>query len=375
MANYTLTTSPQEVGSNTTPTVGARLLAWYSNASGNSATVHLKLQAISQGIAYSGTNKDYELYLDTTSTGVVSWSYSPLPADTWIDVAEITQSVTGGSTVDVSGKVWTYLYGDAWISGNTVTMPTLSTAPTGLAVSNITPATESFSATVSVTAWGTNPGSTRYRELQCWTKGMIQPRRYKVETSNALSSTIVVDNNSSYTAADGPLNITGNTEYTLGAFASNGNADTGSVNMGNAVTLAYAAILQPAITSSTTATVDYFIKADGGKYSKTYQYSIDGGTSWTTFATVSSSSATSGSFNLTGLTAGTSYTIKHRVTTTAGVNNGADAVLTIPTRNKFYGSVNDEATRVTKIYGSVNGKTKAVGILYGSDDGRAKRIY
>ena len=354
MANYTLTTSAQEVGRNTTPTVGARLLAWYSNASGNSAVVHLKLQAIAQGLTYTGTNKDYELYLDNTGTGVVSWSYAPLPADTWIDVAEITQSVAGGRTVNVSGKVWTYLYDDAWITGNTVTMPTLSTPPTGLAISDLTAGTESFNADVSITGWGTNPGSSKALELQCWTKGMNQPRRYQAIGTSDLSTNITVDNNSEYSTAYGPLTIVGNTEYTIGAYATNGNANTGSQNMGNAVTLAYPANLQPAITSDTTATIYYSIRADGGKYEKTYEYSLDDGTTWETFATVSSGSATSGSFDITGLSVGAPCTIKHRVTTTAGTNNGTDVTFTIPVRNKFYGSVSDEATRVNKMYGSVS---------------------
>ena len=374
MANYTLTTSAQEVGRNTTPTVGARLLAWYTNASGNSAMVHLKLQAISQGLTYTGTNKDYELYLDNTGTGVVSWSYAPLPADTWVDVAEITQYVTGGSTVWVSGKVWTYLYDDAWIQGNTVTMPTLSTAATGLAISDLTAGTESFTATVSITGWGTNPGTSRYLELQCRSNGITSPGRYKTHVGNELSATITVDNNGSYWST-GPITITGNTEYTIGAYATNGNANTGAVNMGKAVTLAYPAYLQPAITSDTTATVYYSTRADGGKYSKTYEYSIDNGTTWTTFATVADGSASSGSFNITGLEPGVYGVIKHRVTTTAGTTNGTDALVCVPIKNKFYGSVNGEAARIGKMYGSVNGLTKKVDIIYASDDGGAVRIY
>lgn len=375
MANYTLTTSAQEVGRNTGPTVGARLLAWYSNQSGNSAVVHLKLQAISQGLTYTGTNKDYELYLDQTGTGVVSWPYAPLPADTWVDVREITQSVGGGSTVNVSGKVWTYLYDDAWISGNTVTLPTFSTPPTGLAISNLTPGVESFNADVSVTSWGTNVGTLKYLELQCWTKGMNQPRRYQTNTTGILSTNITVDNDGAYTQAYGPLIITGNTEYTIGAYATNGNANTGSVNMGDAVTLAYPANLSDIILTDTSVEIDYAIRSDGGKYAKTYEYSLDGGDTWETFATVSTGSATSGSFTLTDLEPGVDYTIKHRVTTTAGVSAGTDLTFAIPLKNKFYGSVGGEATRVNKVYGSVNGETKEIKKLYMSVGGFTKRIY
>ena len=158
MANYTLTTTPQEVGRNTTPTVGARMLAWYTNATTSGATVHLKLQAISQGTTYAGTNKDYELQLDTTSTGTVSWSYAPLPQDTWVDVVEITQYVAFGRTVTIVGKVWTYVYGDAWITGNTVTLATPYVAPTTPTISASNISATSNTITYGTTSFG-NPAT------------------------------------------------------------------------------------------------------------------------------------------------------------------------------------------------------------------------
>lgn len=350
MANYTLTTSAQEVGRNTEPTVGARLLAWYSDATSTSAVVHLKLQAISQGITYTGTNKDYELTLDNTATGTVPWTYAPLPADTWVDVREITQTVSSGQTVSVSGKVWTYVYDDAWVSGNTVTLPNFSTPPTGLSISNLQPGVNSFSADVSITGWGTGVGTDKYIELQCWTKGMNYPRRYQANRSGAQNANITVNNDSSYTQPYGPLIISGNTEYTIGAYATNGNTNTGSQNMGNAVTLAYPADLSDIMVSGNSVDINYTIRSDGGKYDKTYEYSTDGGTTWTTFATVSGGSATSGSFTISNLEDGKSYVVKHRVTTTAGVNNGTDFIFAIPMENKFYGSESGVATKINKLY-------------------------
>lgn len=153
MANYVLTTNDQVVGSNLNVTVGARLLARYSNASASGATVHLKLQAISQGITYTGTNKNYELTLDNTATGVVSWPYAPLTADTWIDVTEITQNVNYGTSVNISGKIWTNVYGNAWITGNTVTIqspspnkPTVFAAVASNTSINVNYGTSSFNA-------------------------------------------------------------------------------------------------------------------------------------------------------------------------------------------------------------------------------------
>jgi len=374
MANYVLTTTAQEVGRNTTPVVGARLLAWYTNAGSNSAMVHLKLQAIAQGGTYTGTNKDYQLVLDSTDTGTVAWSYAPLTADTWIDVREITQYVNYGAKVNVSGKVWTYLHGDAWVTGNTVTLQSSATPPTGLAIANLTPGVDSFTADVSITGWGTGAGSDKYLELQCWTIGMVQPRRYQTDRSGELSANITVDNNSGYSTASGPLTIVGNTEYTIGAYATNGNANTGSVNMGNSTTLAYNPTISVAIDNGSSVTVDYTTLADGGKYSKTYEYSIDGGTTWTTFATVSGGSASSGSFNISGLTQGVRYTLQTRVTTTAGTNT-AQTYFIIPAVIKTYGSVNNVAAEINDLYGSANSQAQRITKLYGSSNGVSTLIH
>ena len=153
MANYTLTTSPQEVGRNTSVTVGARLLAWYSNASTTNALVHLKLQAISQGTAYVGTNKNYQLILGSTDTGTVTNPGDVYTQDTWVDVREITQTVNFNTTVSVAGKIWTYVYGDAWVTGNTVTMPSLYVAPTKPTISAI-PGVSSVIVTYGTTSFG-----------------------------------------------------------------------------------------------------------------------------------------------------------------------------------------------------------------------------
>lgn len=157
MANYTLTTSPQEVGRNTSSTIGARLLAWYTNAGSSNAVVHLKLQAISQGTTYVGTNKDYELTLDSTATGTISWP-DTIPQDTWIDVREITQTIAYGRTVNVTGKVWSYVYGDVWVSGNTVTLNSPYVAPTKPTVSAVADSATQISITYGTTSFG-NPST------------------------------------------------------------------------------------------------------------------------------------------------------------------------------------------------------------------------
>ena len=67
----TLTTSPQEVGIANDGGFRVRLLAWYSNKSGNTATVHVKEEVTfidSNYTHYYGTNKNYTLNFNGTSS-------------------------------------------------------------------------------------------------------------------------------------------------------------------------------------------------------------------------------------------------------------------------------------------------------------------
>ncbi|MBQ9160885.1 MAG: hypothetical protein IJ122_06145 [Methanobrevibacter sp.] len=348
MATYTLTTSPQEVGINTTPTVGARLLAWYSDQSGNSAKVHLKLQAISQGTTYTGTNKDYELTLGDVATGTVSWTYAPLPADKWVDVKEIEKSVSGGTTLSVSGKVWTYMYDDAWITGNSVKLNDFYTSPTGLGADQIVPSTRSFTANVYISDWGTGSG-TKYRELQCWTydaNNFVEPRRYQAVTGSSKSGTITVSNSSS-----GSLTIIPNTRYTLGIYASNGSAATGSQRLGNYYTDPELPTFTVLSVTETSAVIRYQTKADGGARVKYLQYKMDD--RWTVAATVGTGTATTGTFTITGLTPGTHYSLPTRL-------------YVFPSARTFFGEDIVFSTLKKMFYGSIEGKTKCIEKMYAS---------
>lgn len=373
MANYTLTTSEQEVGSNLSVNVGARLLAWYTDASTTNATVHLKLQAISQRDIYTGTSKDYELTLDSTSTGTVAWPYAPLPAGSWVDVKEITQLVGFGSTVNVSGKVWTYIYDDAWITGNTVTMPVLSSPPTGLAVTVNEVYTDGAKLNVSITSYG-NPSSENERYIEagiCGQNSYENAYRYNVEM-RATSASITV-NNSSGTGSPS-LTIQPNAQYYYGGYASNTVTHT-SLIAGTFVTKAEAPTLTLGTISETNAVINYATTADGGVYTKTIEYSIDNGTTWVTGATVNTGSASTGSFTISGLTGGTSYTLKYRTSTTAGNTAGSDITFSTLETYKLYGSVNSVTKKIKKLYGSVNNQSKEIKKLYGSVNGVTKRIF
>lgn len=123
------------------------------------------------------------------------------------------------------------------------------------------------------------------------------------------------------------------------------------------------------------ARVSVTTTADSGYYAKTIQYSIDGGTTWADGTTSSATSATTVSFDITGLSGGTEYSVQTRVSTTAGTNTGPTITFTTLKVAKLYGSVNGQTKEIKKLYGSVNVQTKEITKLYGSVNGVTKRIY
>jgi len=263
------------------------------------------------------------------------------------------------------------------VSGSfTVTFPAGSSAPTGLTISNITPGTDSVTATVSITDWGGGTTSTRYRELSVCTAQSAAQRKWVMEYGDALSSNITVDNTATSTAG-AVFTITPNSSYYLTMYTTNGVLDTGNTQYIQVVTLAEAPTISVGTITDTSVQILYTASADGGQYNKKIRYSLDG-TTWVTGATVTSGATTSGTFTITGLTAGTSYSIQTRVSTPAGTTTGTTLSVTTTggASPKLYGPVSDgvggyETELVEKLYGPVddgNGgyETKKITKLYGA---------
>ena len=174
------------------------------------------------------------------------------------------------------------------------------------------------------------------------------------------------------TAGSGGITLLPNKEYHTGLRAQNA-FGTYRYNGPTLVTVCAPATISVS-SNNNTARVDYSTPADGGNYTKTIEYSLDNGATWKVGATVSSGSASSGTFTIYGLSIGTTYTLKTRVTTVAGSTYGPDTVFTAGMA-KLYGSVNGNSEEIIKLYGSVGGESKAIKKLYGSVNGRAKLIY
>lgn len=331
--------------------------------SGTSATAHL---------LYTRTNT----YSGATGSGDATFSFGGASVGfNQTRYGQMTDSelASVGFGISMGGGTYSGSSSGGYMGGSwSVSIPSQYTAPTGLGINNIVRGIEDFKANVYISSWGTNStgSSSKYRELQVWTKGMSEPRRYQPSYGDSKSGNITANNSS-----NGSLTIRGNTEYTLGAYATNGNVSTGSQNMGNYTTRAYAPTLSVDTLGEDNVIIAYSTPADGGKYSKSVQYSLDGGTTWVTGATVSTGSASSGTFTISGLTDDTTYTLKCRVSTSAGETNGSDVTFTTLESHKLYGSVSGKTKKVTKLYGSVSGQSKEIKKLYASVGGVTKRIF
>ena len=289
---------------------------------GRSATAHIQYKHTAGG--YTGYSGSFT-YGAGSASASGSWSNARVNTywETFMSIG-FTISAGGGSY-----NVWCsgYSYNDFTVS---VSFPNQRTAPTGLGASNIRRGTESFTATIKVSSWGNYVEDwEKYRELQCWTKsdsGLVEPRRWQPTAKSAscpLSGDITVSNSSSVTSGSN-FRITGNTTYTLGMYASNGYTSTGSQRIGNYTTLPYAATLSLNTAHSSSLDINCATLANGNAFPQKIQYSIDGGTTWTDGITVTGGSAQTNVMTISGLSANTEYTIKSRVTTSAGTTNNAD---------------------------------------------------
>lgn len=245
------------------------------------------------------------------------------------------------------------------------------TPPTGLNVSGVTTTKDSVTGNVSITGWGIGSG-TRYRELQVWTHGMTNPRRYQPSYGDSLSGNITVDNNSS-----GSLTIKPNTKYTLGGYATNGQAASGSNNFGDVYTQPEEPMVDLMTTSARSIVLGYGLNDQGGARTLYIDYKMSGDTNWTTAVTITGSGAKSGTITIDNLTPNETYTINVRARSSAGWSATLSDI-TATTRDvtaKIYCPVNGVAKRVEKIYCSVGGTRKRVKKVYASVNGQAKLVW
>lgn len=366
----TLTTSPQIVGRNEASTIRTYLYAWYDGQSGNSCTVHTRLTCKCVGTTYTGTNKSYIMRIGEDDTGIVQWTYTPLDNGWEITVAEASWPYDGGAQIYASAGFWSYVYGSANVDlSDAVYVPQFVSPPTGLSVSLRETYTDGAKFRVSISSYGIPDGvNNRYIEAGICAQNSYGAT-YKFNIAyNTTSSDITVTNASTR----GTLTIRPNTRYYYGGYAANTASGGASWKIeGQFVTKAEAPTIQFVSATPDSATLSYSVGADGGYHDRSVQYSLDGGDTWRTGATISGSAAKTGTFVINGLLSGASYTIQTRTLTTVGATNGESVsfdtlVSEADNENRFYGSVNGLAREINAIYGGVNDEAKPIIKLYGS---------
>ena len=127
----TLSTSQQVLAEDDNGYFTIQLIGWYSNQSGNTATVHLMLRIrYTHGDAYYyGSNKSWSLNLGSQSdSSGGDWTETAY-ANTNYDVSELTQNYNGGATVDGSASFYSYLGGNCGATLSDVRLPAFVVAP------------------------------------------------------------------------------------------------------------------------------------------------------------------------------------------------------------------------------------------------------
>lgn len=353
----------------------AKYYNWSGSWSKSGTTITLSNMQIYMGMVDSaaggtGSGTDTITVSPGGSAQTVTFTWSGGNTSNTQSLSNVSFSVGSSATSQV---LQCYISGEN-TGATTIYFDAAATAPTGLAASNVVVSADSFSATVSVTGWGgAGDATSRYRELQCWTydaSSFVTPRRYQPIYGNSLSSTITVSNSS-----NGALTITPNTRYTLGIYASNGSVSTDSQRIGNYVTLASAPAVSLSSQTPISITIAYSAPSDGGYYTKNLQYSIDGGTVWITYATITGGTSETGAFTISNLEAGETYSILTRVKTTAGTTSGQTITITLGKGIAFYGPVSNQAKKATTMYGSLNNGAIPLSRFYASANGEARLVY
>lgn len=262
----------------------------------------------------------------------------------------------------------------------TVEFSSGGSGPSGGSITNVSNTSTSFTATISLTTWGSG-GTQKKKQLRVYKypdSVVIQglPYYYAEDLTSSLSETFTVNNNSS-TLHDPQFTIGPNGAYDIGLYADDGIYMYRLDYASNPIVIPPpAATISSGGSTDTTITVNYSAVADNGYYDKTIECSIDGGTTWVTIGTVTGGGASTGSYSFTGLTPNTTYTVQTRTTTPAGSTAGTSiAITTTGVRATLYGSAGGQSKKIVKLYGSVNGQSRLIKKLYASVGGVTKLVF
>lgn len=306
-------------------------------------------------VEYSGTSATCYIEFRRTSTWSDTWgddaasitfNGQTVSAPYWytgtVDGTWRTIDSASGFTVSTSGGTYSWsfnnpLTGSVLQCSGTIDIPAQQVAPNTPTVSVVTNSYKALNITWGTSSFGSPNTGTVYLYYGTSASPTTQATS-KATTGNSLLTMDILAANTKYYYRSRAKN-------TADLWSSYSSDVTG-------VTKAKAATVTLNAYTATSATIDYSVDADGGEYTKTLEYSLDGST-WTIAATISSSAATTGSFTVSGLSPNTAYTIQTRMTTTAGSQAGDSISVTTQLVAKMYGSVNGQAKQIQKMYGPI----------------------
>lgn len=257
-----------------------------------------------------------------------------------------SRTVAGSGQRTVTWTAGTGLRSDfagTWTAS--VDFPASTAPPSGLNITIAEVYKDGAKFNVSVSSYG-SPDSVSGRWIEAGILGQNRwesPSLRSDKVTDTTSAVILVNNDSVQTTT---LTIQPNTQYYYGMYAWNTQLSDNTI-AGQFVTLPAEPTISLASFTSTSMTVAYTVPADGGFYTRTLKYSVDGG-AW---VTVDSFSGTTGTFTVSGLSVG-QHTIRSMVSTIAGDSLG-NSISTHP-ESVLYGSDNAQAHRITALYASRN---------------------
>lgn len=341
--------------------------------SGTSATLTIQFRRTS---GYSTTWRDTAARLIFNGQDKdANYSYTGYVGEDWVTL----RPAISGYTISASGGTYSWQFtspaGGVLACSGTIYVPASGSAPSNGYISNPTSYWDDVKQEIRIGATsGVADGGLALSTFDF----CVSERAYG---SGVTASVRGIDNpdyaeiSNSKKDSGGAVNILPNKNLYLGLMAIN---SAGTYYFTGPAITTLPGGLQITMTGITAnnATIHYTTPADGGAYTKTLEYSVDNGETWHSIGTVSSSSATTGNYQITGLEHGKRYVLKTRVSTTAGTTYSQDVVFytACPTA-VLYGSVSSSARKIIQFAGSVSSKVKHVYKIYGSVDGLSRLIY
>ena len=329
--------------------------------SGTSAMLTIQFRRTS---SYTGTWGDTQATLVFNGQSKdAAYNYSGTVGTSWVDL----RAAISGYTIPSSGGTFNWTFnnpGGSSVLGcsGTLYIPAQGSAPSNGYINNL----ESYwspneqQIVLHTTSAGCNTGGLTLSELSL--KFGITPYTDSGWPDASTHATYTITNGgekwvSNNTArAGGTLSIIGNKQYYSGIYAAN---SAGSYRF-KTVNGAPSIITVPPATdvwinnsnnSPTTKQIGVWFPANGGYYTQTFQYRLNGG-SWTNGTTKTGGTSETKYVNLTGLTPHTAYIVETRVTTTAGTTVCPTVSFMTPASGdmEFYGSVSNLTEHINKFY-------------------------